>query len=115
MKKLIAIQEWDNHIAHKHVYLEDDIIVGTVTVNVFKDNPVKTFESLWVKPELRRFGIATIILIDIVEMPMACMVKKDNDIAIRLYEKYGFDYWYDEDEDYMWMKNFIDDENNLSK
>ena len=112
MKHLIAIQEWDNHTAYKHVYIDNDTIIATVTVNVFKENPVKTFESLWVKPELRRLGIATIILNDIVEMPMACMVKKDNDIAIRLYEKHDFDYWYDEDENYMWLKNFKENETN---
>ena len=52
MKHLIAIQEWDKHIAHKHVFVEDDIIIATVTVNVFEDNPVRTFESLWIKPKL---------------------------------------------------------------
>ena len=40
MKHLIAIQEWDKHIAHKHVFIKDDIIIATVTVNVFEDNPV---------------------------------------------------------------------------
>ena len=106
MKHLIAIQEWDKHIAHKHVFIDNDTIIATVTVNVFKDNPVKTFESLWIKPEYRGKGLSHKILEEIIEMPMACMVRKDNVIAINLYKKYGFKFWYNENKEYKWLRNF---------
>jgi ribosomal protein S18 acetylase RimI-like enzyme len=76
---------------------------------VFSD--IKTIEGLWVHPKYRRLGISHVILKEIVETPMALFVHKDNAVAIRLYTKYGFEFWYqDEDEDYYWMKNFIDNE-----
>lgn len=107
MKHLVSIQDWGEHLTERHFWLDGDKIIATVNVNIFSD--IRTFDSLWVIPEYRGLGISHIVLKEIMSTPMACMVRKDNWVA-SLYMKYNFSYWYDEDEEYYWMKNFIDNE-----
>ena len=108
MKHLIDKQDLDNHIAYKHIYIENDKIVGMFTISILNDNPVATFESLWVNPEYRKLGLAHKMMKEIcsTNIPMSCVVLKTNWVD-KLYEKYGFDFWYDDDDNnYKWMKNF---------
>lgn len=105
MKKLISKQKWDNHISHKYVYYNDDEIIGMVNVNLHNDDGLDSFESLYVNEKYRGKGIGNIIMDDIMKdnpQEMACLVHKDNWVN-KFYNKYGFNFYYEEDENYYWM------------
>ena len=107
MKHLVSTQQWDRHTADKHVFIMDEIIVAMVTINHFED--YDTIESLWLEPQYRGRGLSKEIM-DIItdNQPMTLMVRKDNEIAINLYKKYGFEYWCEEDENYDWYRNYTE-------
>jgi len=104
MKHLVCKQQWDKHSADKHVWLIDDTIVGMCTVEYMDST---TLNSVWIHEDYRGKGYSKIIMDDInaKDTPMCLMVRKDNDVAINLYKKYNFEFWYDED-DYQWMRNY---------
>ena len=106
MKILKIEQRWDKHLAFKYFYLKDDVIIGTYTINGM-DTGLNTFEGLWVHPEHRKTGLGTKMLETILAtgLPLACLVHKDNWV-FHLYEKHGFEYWYHENKEYYWMKNY---------
>ena len=105
MKHLVVKQQWDKHSDDKHVWLIDDTIVGMCTVQYMDDST--TLIGVWVHEDYRGKGYSKIMMDDInaKDTPMSLMVRKDNDVAINLYKKYCFEFWYDED-DYQWMKNY---------
>lgn len=108
MKHLISKQQSDGNITFKHVYVEDDVIVATVNVNVYDNNDSHLISGVYVHEDYRNRGIGTMIIKDITDNdnPMSLEVDKNNDVARRLYEKLGFHYWQDENDKMVWMKNF---------
>jgi predicted GNAT family N-acyltransferase len=108
MKHLVLIQQWETYTTHKHVYIKNDTIVGMFNINVFKDNPVATFTEFYINSKFRGRGLSHELMKEIVncKLLLSCQVNKNN-WADKLYEKYGFDFWYDDaDSNYKWMKNF---------
>ena len=108
LKHLVSKQQWDGYITFKHVYIEDDVIVATVNVNEYDNNDAQVISAVYVHEDYRNKGIGTMIINDITnnDNPMSLEVDRDNLIAIKLYEKFGFHYWQDEDDKMIWMKNF---------
>ncbi len=109
IKHLISKQQWNKYVAYKHIYLDGDIVVGTLTCNEYDDSDAVIINGVYVNENYRNKGIGTMMMKDITnnDLPMCLEVDMDNQVAIKLYEKFGFHYWQESDTSNMyWMKNF---------
>lgn len=111
MTTLKHTQQWDHHTSHHTSLLVDDRIVASyefiVTHNFDK------IDSFYVDKDYRGKGYGTIML-DLIDAThfkrdVWLLIRKDNEIAKKMYEKIGFVYEedYEEDEKYEWMVQWI--------
>lgn len=95
--------EWDYHTSKQYIYMEDNEVVASYSISSFPEDDYKVFERFYVIPSKRGNGLSHIMMKEISNLKeeIWCLVHKDNWVR-KLYERYGFEYQYDEG-DYFWM------------
>ena len=107
--RIIEKQTWDHHTTIRLIYLAGDKLIGSVSLQTGY-NDFNEIQSLYIQPEFRGIGYSKIMVEDILVFakengdPIYLIVNKDNEIAINLYEKNGFKYYKDYNEEFNWMK-----------
>ena len=103
MIRLIEHQDWDFHNNDKYLYLNDQEIVGSFTIENTAD--YTKLQSLYIQPKYRGQGLFHKLMKDVLEIAsreLFIVVRKDAWV-IDQYKKYGFEYHSERDEDFDWM------------
>lgn len=98
MMKLKFIQwkeEWDFHYNYQIICLSKNTMVGSVTLSVSENN-IKIV-GMYIQPEFRGQGVGTKLMEELekiyLQFTMVYLkVRRDNKEAIKLYEKFGFEF-----------------------
>lgn len=112
MNIIRASQKWDSHVSNLILLLDDQLsYVGSVEIQVSEIYKT-TIVSMYIEEQYRGLGYSKIIMGIIIDEfgndDLMLSVRDCNLLAIRLYEKYGFNFM-DDDYDnngfrYRWMK-----------
>lgn len=111
MKIIKYKQEWDNHKSVNYLLLntESNEVAGSCFVEEQK-NDYYSLNSLYIQPPYRKNNLAHLLTRTVLEdfgtVDLWLKVRRNNDVAIKLYETYG---WLLEDVEgnddvYVWMK-----------
>jgi len=102
-------KDWLTHRSTLYILLEDNEIIGSVEVE--HGNDYNRFHSFYIQDDKRHQGYGDMVLkhvLNDIKDIISLTVDKDNENAIRLYKKHGFDFIYGfevDNENLIWMEN----------
>ena len=94
----VRCKDTDEYICDGYMWFKDDSLVGYVGSCQYTDDNTKWIVSLEILPEYRGYGLSTQIL-DFCVKSMKCKylsVNKNNELAKKIYDKYGFKVYHED-------------------
>ena len=107
MKHYSIKQQWEDSVVYKHFWVTDEVLVSTLVFTHYNNDDAVNISGVYVHEDYRQKGIATMMFETLDKDTPHCLeVRRDNLQAIKLYEKLGFHYWQESDNNMIWMKDF---------